>query len=1057
MGDRATQYPDLPVGVGMDTATAPELVAPGKALSVRNVHLGDDTLRRRSSYEQKTRVAFHDTENFGKLAKPAAIFPIGDSVGIATDDSRVYTDFTDLLTTQAWMEVERNDAPVSFKRALHSAVGAKYKNPNIAITSDGEWACVTWWNEGAGYATIYNLVKGVVRCTTRIVAANVSIGTPASAGSNPGLVPVANGTRFVVFYNDNSANFIKSRVFAVGKVDADWGAEQNVAATTLDAVEAFDACSDGATFFLAYAAATTGILTAKRGSYSTGSQVITHTVTYSGVPTAIAISKCEDFVCIAYALAAGDISAKVASSATLASAGTALALSATATSVFKSIAVCCYQTTTPDGASTENRALVVCTDASSTSPYDAERYGFTSRFWHVSCDDLEFITSPAGASEPGVSLCHRPFQRRGLSTLTNNPPLFVGLRRNQDLEDTYYTYIEHADVLAWSPEGGAEHVRCVRTPVARYSALTAAYVRDGGQPDEQGVSAVASDGAHAWYWVGVEHVDLQDGGAREVLTLYTCDFDPDKCWQATEINGTTLLAGSLTRMVSPEALVSGAAVPRRGLDGTVPMHSPPAPILDDDSGGGDLVAATTYHYVQQYEYTDIAGRKHRGPPSASVAHLTGGGVTAIEITSPPFDAPQPGYAEHKLVTYRTEGNPSEMIFYRLREDAPTGGVNTDDTGDSDITDNEILYTVSGELANAPPPPALAAFLWKNRIVVLDSETGKLWPSKTIIDGEWPGWHEGLAVSCDVHTRLPKYASAEGDSIVVWWSDAIGVVYGDPGTDTGIAGNMTQPKLLSARGIGLKYVKSLVVTPLGQMFMSERGIYLLGADLSLNYIGRDIEAYNGFRIVGAVVVGTEVRFYTDEQDDYADGYVTLVYDWHVQKWHVHTFARAPSCAAVVNGEPYVGTAHLEGTDDPWAEEPGISGDKSGVWREDSTITTRFDALTLDIKTRFASAWYKLAGLLGAQHVRRLWLLGELAPEDGATVKLETRRDFDEDAAEVANIAADRASRKRVEQSIGDPHECGAMRFDVIGFKRLIGMRAEVEAEKTALRRDNHRGT
>ena len=80
-------------------------------------------------------------------------------------------------------------------------------------------------------------------------------------------------------------------------------------------------------------------------------------------------------------------------------------------------------------------------------------------------------------------------------------------------------------------------------------------------------------------------------------------------------------------------------------------------------------------------------------------------------------------------------------------------------------------------------------------------------------------------------------------------------------------------------------------PQGLMFQSDKGIWLLGRDLSTQYIGAPVEAYNDNTVVAAInVPGTnQVRFTLDNG-------ITLMYDYYVGQWA--TFNNIPAISSTL---------------------------------------------------------------------------------------------------------------------------------------------------------------
>ena len=1080
MTEQATQYIDLPIPHGIDTATQPELVQPGKALGIRNCHVGNGALIERRSFERLPRNAVTDYKSgFQKRhSEVTGLAALGSAPLIATEESKL------LAHVQGeWIQVDRNDSPVSAKKALHSGpvgtdassqTGLPYAYRNTSIAVQGDYACITWWRRlasdetGSGYAMIYDLANEVVVSTQRIVP-TVAIGDYDQLGSNPSLIPVAMGSSFVVLWIHvgGEGDELRYTTITPGTPTAAWSAAALLVDVSVQGVRGtFDAVALSDVLHVGYNNLS-GVLSGLRATLSGSTLVVSHAVEYTGagLATAIAISGNASRITIAHADADNDIFAIAATPATMAvAADGSRTVIGNDTGTFCMLACMTYDVAEPFTGETEVKALIAWTTRNTAASLTEYRTAYHSV-------PVEHLTSYSGGASSdyidGVSLCHRPFMR--LSGSNNFPPQFLGVRRQQTFEDTFYTFMISMEESADHSVTSAEQIRRV-TPVARYSALTAGRVSaldHDDQVDARGVSAVIEYGGR-YHWVGFESVPVDEGYSEsttvDTLHIYSLDFSTDRCWSSVTVNGTLLVAGSIPRLVSPEVMSTNrlavSSYVERGMEGLVPLHSPMAELaLVASAASGALTAEGTYYYCQTFEYADLRGRRHRSAPSI-VQQITLS-VTENQITvAPPTDyyPPQAGYRRERLVIWRSVANPADanqITFYRLVEMPMAAIFDIEDgVSDADLATNEVLYTVSGELPNFPPPPSSALCLWKNRIVALDSETGKVWPSKTLLEREWPGWHEGLAVSTDVHTSLPIFLTEDTDNLIVWWKDAIGIIYGEPGSDTGALGSLTQPRLLGQRGIGLKYVKSLVRTPIGHMFMSRRGIYLLGPDMGLTYIGRDVEAYNNSVIVGAYVAETpngsqEVRFETQTEDVYGEGYVCLCYDLAQQAWHLHTRGRKPRVAASVAGRVYVATEALAGTDSPWTG----GFDRSGVWRESDSTTIptapSTDATSLTYTAMLDTPWYALAGILGEMRTRRLFLFGDI----NATSRVVGTAVFHDFATLPSQAAqAPVGSARRLEIAI-TRHQCGSIRFLVTGFQRLLAMRLEVQAEKGALRRNN----
>ena len=121
----------------------------------------------------------------------------------------------------------------------------------------------------------------------------------------------------------------------------------------------------------------------------------------------------------------------------------------------------------------------------------------------------------------------------------------------------------------------------------------------------------------------------------------------------------------------------------------------------------------------------------------------------------------------------------------------------------------------------------------------------------------------------------------GDKLIIFKANSIYATQGDGYNAAGGGTNFTTPWLVPS-DVGCANPASVVLTHVGLMFQSRKGIYLLDQQLQLQYIGAAVEAWNNRTITSAVMVpnSRQVRFTTRED-------VALVYDYFAQRWSVFT--------------------------------------------------------------------------------------------------------------------------------------------------------------------------
>ena len=147
-------------------------------------------------------------------------------------------------------------------------------------------------------------------------------------------------------------------------------------------------------------------------------------------------------------------------------------------------------------------------------------------------------------------------------------------------------------------------------------------------------------------------------------------------------------------------------------------------------------------------------------------------------------------------------------------------------------------------------------------------------------------------------------------------------------------------------IGCVSKNSCVLTPLGIMFKSNKGVYLLERSLNLSYVGDPIRDYNHLDILDSQLVADsgEVRFLTDTE-------IALIYNYERNMWYTYS-QHGGSSNTVINGIYYYTNAN-----DVLVKE-----------------TKKFSDLGSSIPLKIETGWLSFAEVQGFQRVYRLLLLG-----------------------------------------------------------------------------------
>ncbi len=333
--------------------------------------------------------------------------------------------------------------------------------------------------------------------------------------------------------------------------------------------------------------------------------------------------------------------------------------------------------------------------------------------------------------------------------------------------------------------------------------------------------------------------------------------------------------------------------------------------------GAGSITANTYYYVFTYEWTDAQGLLHRSAPSIPVAIVTTTASSTNTIHVP-----------YDRLTYKTSVNPIRIVGYRwsLTQQvyyqftsltSPTNNVTTgtsvtitDTLADSSILGNVILYTTGGVIENIAAPASVASALFNNRLWLIDAEDRNLlWYSKQVIESVPVEMSDLLTIFVAPTTGAQQSTgpmtalSAMDDKLIIFKKDAIYYINGTGPDNTG-ANSTYSDAIFVTSSVGCSIPNSIVLTPNGLMFQSDKGIWLLGRDLQTSYIGSPVEGFNGATVVSALNIPatTQVRFTLDNSS-------TLVYDYFQQQWAEHTNVLSVSSTIYKGQQTYINSDNM----------------------------------------------------------------------------------------------------------------------------------------------------
>lgn len=374
--------------------------------------------------------------------------------------------------------------------------------------------------------------------------------------------------------------------------------------------------------------------------------------------------------------------------------------------------------------------------------------------------------------------------------------------------------------------------------------------------------------------------------------------------------------------------------------------------------GGNLTD-DTYFYQVTYEWTDAQGNIHRSAPSVPLeAVVSGGGgdgsvtlnISTLRLT----------YKQNvRIVIYRWAA--TQQVYHQITD--PMSPTLNDPTVDSityldtqssgAIAENFIIYTEGGILENIAFPASNSLGLFKSRLMVVDAENPNLlWFSKQVIQSVPVEPSDLLTIfvaptiSSQGSTGPTLAVSAMDDKFIAFKKDAIYYITGNGPDNLGNNNDFSDPIFVTST-VGCSNQNSIVFSPNGLMFQSDKGVWILGRGLDTQYIGAPVQLYNNNVVTSALgIPGTnQVRFTMDDKK-------AVMYDYFFARWSTFTNVEAISSTLYQGMHTF-----LINTGEIRQETPGFYLDG-----------------TQAVLMAFTTAWMNLMGLQGFERAYMLYILG-----------------------------------------------------------------------------------
>jgi hypothetical protein len=456
-----------------------------------------------------------------------------------------------------------------------------------------------------------------------------------------------------------------------------------------------------------------------------------------------------------------------------------------------------------------------------------------------------------------------------LWTLFDNESLFFSggfaPQFNYELQQTYFLYRDDAFLVAKATAGKA-----------------------GDQTANGWLPGVQNVAGSTYTFAGTERRVINIGGSGRRRRKYgahaprdiAVTFDSNEARRCVRLGQTLYVTGG-------EILqYDGASLTEVG------FHVYPHTLVISQTGAAGLPNGT-YAYKQTPRWDNARGEVDRSTTATVGAFEVTGGPRQVRVDWTPI------YTTHKagiaMETWRTAVNPTEDApFYLVTSKNPADTANPnrylqntsaasgdqlqDELEDADITELETSQENGGILENLAPPAATIIAASADRIFLagLAGDPYRVAYSKLRGEGEVASFHDGLTVAVPPSGGPITALAFLNETLIVFKETAIYALAGD-GLDNLGGGTNYGPARLLAADVGAVSAEAVAHTPMGLLFKSSKGWYLLNRGWSVEYVGGPVAEFDADTVAAVHVVETQhqVRCLTTSR--------MLVWDYLAQQW------------------------------------------------------------------------------------------------------------------------------------------------------------------------------
>jgi hypothetical protein len=211
----------------------------------------------------------------------------------------------------------------------------------------------------------------------------------------------------------------------------------------------------------------------------------------------------------------------------------------------------------------------------------------------------------------------------------------------------------------------------------------------------------------------------------------------------------------------------------------------------------------------------------------------------------------------------------------------------------------LIYTTGNILANISPPANSIIVTYNNRVFLAGlSDKLLMLYSQTVLDNSAnnsvpPQFCQELTIACDPRGGNITALGLLNQALIIFKEREIFAIQGNGPDATGTNNDFGDPTLITS-DVGCINANSVVITPMGLMFQSAKGIYLLDQSLNVSYIGAPVEAFNSLSWTASLENPQDNQIIFTSSSG-----IALIFDYYFKQWATWTNHYATSCAIYNN--------------------------------------------------------------------------------------------------------------------------------------------------------------